>query len=292
MAQRVKVDNGPLHGLWAITNRELKKWYKNYVLLAMSLVQPILWLGLFGKSMNLGSLFTANALNIPGLNIPKSVIDAFGAAVMKSTFGTSSYFSFLAVGMLAFIVLFTSMQSGMSIVWDRRLGFLSKIMTTSVPRGNIIVGKALSSVLKSLAQATIVLIIATLLGLQYRSGVNVLDFVGMYVALFLMSLGLSSIFLMLALRSTSWESQMAIMNLLNMPLLFASNAFYPVSLMPGWLKPVVEVNPISYANDIDRQLLLGSTGMNSLAFDFAFLAGFAVVFTAISMYMSWKYLTK
>jgi len=258
----------------------------------MSLVQPILWLGLFGKSMNLGSLFSANALDIPGLDIPKQIVNEIGAIIMRSTFGTSSYFSFLAVGMLAFIVLFTSMQSGMSIVWDRRLGFLSKIMTTSVPRGNIIVGKALSSVLKSLAQATIVLIIATLLGLQYRSGISVLDFLGMYAALFLMSLGLSSVFLMLALRSTSWESQMAIMNLLNMPLLFASNAFYPVSLMPGWLKPVVEVNPISYANDIDRQLLLGSVGMNSIIFDFAFLVSFAVVFTAISMYMSWKYLTK
>ncbi len=283
MAQRVKVDNGPLHGLWAITNRELKKWYKNYILLAMSLVQPILWLGLFGKSMNLGSLFTS---------VSNPALSALGSEIMEHTFGTSSYFSFLAVGMLAFIVLFTSMQSGMSIVWDRRLGFLSKIMTTSVPRGNIIVGKALSSVLKSLAQATIVLIIATLLGLQYRNGVNVLDFLGMYAALFLMSLGLSSIFLMLALRSTSWESQMAIMNLLNMPLLFASNAFYPVSLMPGWLKPVVEVNPISYANDIDRQLLLGSVGMYSIAFDFAFLVAFAAIFTGISMYMSWKYLTK
>jgi len=289
---RIRVDNGPLHGLWAITNRELKKWYKNYILLAMSLVQPILWLGLFGKSMNLGSLFTGTAFNIPGLNIPKQLLDQLGAKVMLSTFGTTNYFSFLAAGMLAFIVLFTSMQSGMSIVWDRRLGFLSKLMTTSVPRGNIIVGKALSSVLKSLAQATIVLIIATLLGMQFRQGINALDFAGMYLALFLMSLGLSSIFLMLALRSTSWESQMAIMNLLNMPLLFASNAFYPVRLMPGWLKPVVEVNPISYANDIDRQLLLGSTGMGSLWFDFAFLAVFAAVFTAISMYLSWKYLSR
>ncbi|MGC8630972.1 MAG: ABC transporter permease [Thermoprotei archaeon] len=292
MTAHLNINNGPLHGLWAITNRELKKWYKNYILLIMSLVQPILWLGLFGKSMNLGSLFSANSLNIPGLDIPKQVLDSISADIMKSTFGTTNYFSFLAAGMLAFIVLFTSMQSGMSIVWDRRLGFLSKLMTTSVPRGNIIVGKALSSVLKSLAQATIVLVIAILLGMQFAPGINALDFLGMYVALFLMSLGLSSLFLMLALRSTSWESQMAIMNLLNLPLLFASNAFYPVKLMPSWLKPIVQVNPISYANDINRQLLLGSPGMNSLWFDFVFLAGFAAVFTAISMYLSWKYLSR
>lgn len=225
---------GPLHGLWSLTNRELKKWYKAPFILLLSLVQPVLWLGgLFGKAMNLGNMFTSG-LNIPGLNIPKQVIDQIGTELIKSTFGTTDYFSFLAAGMLSFIVLFTSMNSGMMIVWDRRLGFLNKLLTTPpVSRGSIIMGKVLSAVIRSLVQATIVLVIALLLGMQFRPDISALDIAGTYVALFLMSLGLSSLFIMLALRSTSWESQMAIMNLLNLPLLFASNAFYPVKLMPS-----------------------------------------------------------
>jgi ABC-2 type transport system permease protein len=85
---------------------------------------------------------------------------------------------------------------------------------------------------------------------------------------------------------------MAIMNLLNLPLLFASNALFPAKFMPSWLKPVVSVNPISYATDIARQLLLGSPGMASLGFDFLYLGAFAVLLSALGTYMSWKYLTK
>lgn len=284
-----KQDLSPLHGLWALTNRELKKWYKAPFILLLSLVQPVLWLGLFGKAMNIGNMFTSG-LDIPGLNITKQVIDQIGTELIKNTFGTSDYFSFLAAGMLSFIVLFTSMNSGMMIVWDRRLGFLNKLLTTPVSRGSIIMGKVLSAVIRSLVQATIVLVIAVLLGMQFKPGLSALDIAGTYAALFLMSLGLSSLFIMLALRSTSWESQMAIMNLLNLPLLFASNSFYPVKLMPSWLKPIVEINPISYANDISRQLLLGATGMTSIWFDFAFLIAFAAIFSALGIVLSWRFL--
>ena len=124
-----KPSSNPLHGLWALTNRELKKWYKEPVVLLLSLIQPVIWLGLYGKSLNFGALFTGTSFNIPGLNIPKSVLDQLGSQIMLSTFGTTDYFSFLAVGMLSFVALFTAMFSGMSIVWDRRFGFLDKILT-------------------------------------------------------------------------------------------------------------------------------------------------------------------
>ncbi len=280
----------PLHGLWALTNRELAKWYKVPVILIISLIQPIVWLAFFGKSMNFATMFTSG-LNIPGLNIPKQVIDEIASEILKANFGTTDYFSFLAVGMLSFITLFTSLQSGMSIVWDRRLGVLSKLLTTPVPRGNIVMAKVLNSVIRSLVQATIVLVIAILLGMKLNPGLTPLDIVGAYVALTLMSMGFASIFVTLALRSTSWESQMAIMNLLNMPLMFASNSFYPVKSMPWWLKPVAYVNPLTYVNDINRQLLLGVTGLN-LLMDFAYLITFAVIFSLIGIVLSWRYLSE
>jgi ABC-2 type transport system permease protein len=286
-----KATANPLHGLWALTNRELKKWYKEPVVLLLSLIQPVVWLGLYGKSLNFGALFTGGSFNIPGLNIPKSVLDQIGNQVMLSTFGTTDYFSFLAVGMLSFVALFTAMFSGMSIVWDRRFGFLDKILTTPVPRGSIIMAKVLSSTIRGLIQSAIVLVLAVLLGMDV-SKITPVGIAGTFAALFLMVFGLSSVFVMLALRSTNWQSQMAIMNLLNLPLLFASNALFPAKFMPAWLQYVVKVNPISYATDIGRQMLLGSTGLNTLGFDFSYLAGFALVFSTIGIALSWRYLSQ
>jgi ABC-2 type transport system permease protein len=280
------------HGLWALTNRELKKWYKAPVILLLSLFQPIMWLLLFGKSMNLGSMFTGSSLNIPGLNVPKELINQIANQILMQRFGTTDYFSYLAAGMVSFIMLFTAMSSGMTIVWDRRLGVLNKLLTTPVPRATIVFSKTLSSVLRALTQATIVLLAATLLGMQFKAGLTVIDVLLIYSALFFMAIGLASLFIMLALRATSWESQMAIMNLLNLPLMFSSNAFYPIDIMPSWLQPVAYVNPITYTNDVVRQLLIGTTGINTITFDFMYLMSFGTILTVIGMILSWRYLSK
>ncbi|MEM2073678.1 MAG: ABC transporter permease [Nitrososphaeria archaeon] len=281
----------PLHGLWALTNRELKKWYKRPFILLMSLVQPFIWLALFGRAMNINAIFTSGSFNIPGLNIPKEVINQISRQIMESTFGTSDYFSFLAVGMLSFIALFTAMFSGMSIVWDRRLGFLGKVLSTPISRGIIPLSKVLNAVFRAIIQASIVLIIAIFLGLD-TSHITFFSILGAFSALFLMVLGFSSLFVMLAIRSTSWETQQAIVNLLNMPLIFASNVMFPAKYMPEWLQPIVSINPISYATDISRQLLLGSPGMASLAFDFLYLGSFAIITTLVGIILSWHYLSK
>ncbi len=263
----------------------------------MSIVQPVLWMALFGRAMNIGALFS-NSSAIAG-NLPPQVseqlnqiLPSLGDQIMRNIFGTSDYFSFMAVGMLSFIVLFTSMTSGMSIVWDRRLGFLNKVLTTPVARGSIIMSKILSSIIRSLIQAGIVLLVALLLGLQFGPAVSIINLLGVFAALFLLSLGLSAIFLTLALRSTSWESQMAVMNLLNLPLLFASNALFPINSMPDWLKVIASVNPISYGTDAARQLLLYQPDMSSLMRDYAFLGGFAAIFASIGIILSWRLLSK
>jgi ABC-2 type transport system permease protein len=104
--------------------------------------------------------------------------------------------------------------------------------------------------------------------------------------------GLSSIFILIAIRSTRWETQMAVVNLLNLPLLFGSNALFPTKQMPGWLQAFARINPITYVTDATRQLLLFSTDLTQLAFDFAFLAGFALIFSTIGLLLSWRYLSK
>jgi ABC-2 type transport system permease protein len=286
-----KIDTSPLHGLWALTNRDLKKWYKVPFIFIMSLIQPFMWLALFGKAMNLTAIFTGGSFNIPGLNIPKEVINQIGKQIMFQTFGTQDYFSYLAVGMLSFISLFTAMFSGMSIVWDRRLGFLDKVLSTPVARGVIPMAKVLSTVVRALAQAAIVLLLAILLGMD-ASHITPAGLLGSFAALLLLIIGFASLFVTLAIRSTSWEAQMAIMNLLNLPLLFASNAMFPVTYMPEWLQTIAKINPVSYAADICRQLLLASPGMVDIGFGFTYLAAFAATLSTIGIILSWRYLSK
>jgi ABC-2 type transport system permease protein len=105
-------------------------------------------------------------------------------------------------------------------------------------------------------------------------------------------MGLSSIFILIAIRSTRQETQMAVVNLLNLPLMFASNALFPASLMPEWLQTITKINPVTYATDATRQLILYTVDMHQLAIDFLFLGAFAVIFTTIGIVLSWRYLSK
>jgi ABC-2 type transport system permease protein len=275
-----KLSRSPFHGLWALTNRDLRKWYTNPIQLFISLIQPIIWLGLFGKALNFGSFIAGSGASIAQQDI-----------ILKNFFGTTSYFSFLSCGMLAFIVLFTSAFSGMSVVFDRRFGFLNKALSTPVARGSIVMGKILQSVGRSLIQAAIVLVVAVVLGMD-ASHFTPQGIAGAFVIIFLMAAGLSALFTVLALRSADWQTQMAIINLLNLPLLFASNALFPVKIMPAWLQDVVKVNPVSYAVDGIRQLLIGAAGMNSLWLDFTVVIGFATILSAIGIVLSWRLLSK
>jgi ABC-2 type transport system permease protein len=296
----------PFHGLWALTNRELKKLYKNPFLLFMTVIQPLIWLGLFGKAMNLSQIFTGNEITLTNQELPAGTpslnpqqlqgvngfLSGLGSGLLQKTFGTSSYFSFMSVGMVSFIVLFTCMFSGMSIVWDRRLGILNKLLSTPVARGSILMSKVFNSVIRSLMQAAIVLGVAFALGLTPGPDFNPIYLLGVFAAVFLLCMGLSSIFILIAIRSTNWQTQMAVMNLLNLPLLFASNALFPTTIMPSWLKAVANVNPVSYATEASRILILGPLSVKSLITDFSVLGGFAVVFSTIGIVLSWRYLSR
>jgi ABC-2 type transport system permease protein len=275
-----KANTGPLHGLWALTQRDLRKWYGNPIQLFISLIQPVIWLGVFGKALNFGSFIAQSGA-------PASVTNA----IMVDTFGTTSYFSYLACGQLAFVVLFTSAFSGMSVVFDRRFGFMNKALSTPVGRGTIVMGKVFQSVGRSTVQAAMVLIIAVALGMDIGS-FSILGVAEAFGVVFLMATGLSSLYVMLALRSSDWQTQMALINLLNLPLLFASNALLPAKLMPTWLQWVVKFNPVSYSTDAIRQLLIGAVGTSTLAVDFGVVLGFAVLLSVAGVVLSWRLLSK
>jgi ABC-2 type transport system permease protein len=274
------VSKSKFHGLWALTNRELKKWYKAPVIFMLSIIQPILWMGLLGKAMNLGAIIPTN---IPGLN---------ASQILKGALGTSDYFSFMAVGMISFTALFTTMFSGMSVVWDRRLGFMNKVLSTPVSRASIVFSKVLSATLRSMFQAGIIILIAVAFGLQFGAAFNPVYILGVFAIIFLICVGLSSAFIAITIRSTRIETPMAVVNLINLPLMFASNAFFPTNFMPEWLQIVAKFNPMTYTTDAVRQLLIFSTDWGTLSLDFLYVGIFAVVVAAIGMIVSWRFLNR
>ncbi|MGQ9515324.1 MAG: ABC transporter permease [Thermoproteota archaeon] len=305
-------------GLWALTLRELKKWLKDPVMLLMFVLQPLIWMGLLGKSMNIGALFSSGNLGkmeIPDVHIPGRLLNPpvdgeivipgaliaqqlqqmfsnLGSSVMQKTFGITDYFSYMAVGMVSMIVMTTTMFSGMSIVWDRRLGFLDKVISTPVSRAAIIFSKVLNASLRTMFQATVILALAYVLGLKLSSTFTPLNILGVYAVILLLGIGLSSVFLAFSLRSTRMERPMQIVNLIMMPLMFASNTLFPTSLMPEWIQIIARVNPLTYMTDAVRQLTILTLDASTLMIDFAYLCIFAAVLSTIGIMLSWRYLTK
>jgi len=291
-----------LHGLWALTNRELKKWYKAPVIFTLSIIQPILWMGLLGKAMNIGAIFSGSSFALPPevaqqfsstqLQLLGTYFAGLQTAILKGAFNTTDYFSFMAVGIIAFSALFTTMFSGMSIVWDRRLGFLNKALSTPVSRAVIIFSKVLSATLRSMFQAGLIIVIALALGLQFGMGFNPLYILGVFAMMFLLCIGLSSLFIAITIRSTRMETPMAVMNLITLPLMFASNAFFPTKFMPDWLQTVAKVNPMTYTTDAVRQLLIFSTDWGQVGMDFLYVGVFAAIVATIGIVLSWRFLSK
>jgi ABC-2 type transport system permease protein len=301
LSENGKVNSHKLHGLWALTNRELKKWYKAPVVFLLTIIQPILWMGLLGKAMNIGGIFSASSIPPITLNPPLTasqlaqlgtVFQGLSNSIMSSTFGVTDYFSYMAMGMIVFTTLFTTAFSGMSVVWDRRLGFMNKVLSTPVSRSVIILSKVLSATLRSMFQAAIVIVIAYIFGLQFGANFNVLSLLGVFAVVFLIGMGLSSMFIAINLRATRMETPQAVINLITLPLMFASNAFFPINLMPSWLQAVANVNPMSYTTDAVRRLTIFSDGFSKLPFDFAYVGIFAALLTIISIVLSWRYLNK
>ena len=183
MSEEVQYSKSKLHGLWALTNRELKKWYQQPFVFAMGIIQPILWLALLGKAMNIGNLFSADSLPaMPTLTpaLTSSQLQGLGAYfagfqshVMQNTFGTADYFSFMAMSMVAFTVVFTTAFVGMSVVWDKRLGFMNKVLSTPVSRSVIILSKVFAASVRALFQAAIVMVVAFALGITTGSNFSV-----------------------------------------------------------------------------------------------------------------------
>ena len=255
----------------ALTVRELKHWYRAKIQIFMMLVQPIVWLGLFGQAF--------------AFPIPPSMLN-----------GAPDYMSYMSVGQLAIISLFTCMFVGMSIVWDRRFGFLNKLRAAPIPRGAIPISRVIATVIRAVISGLMVLLIALLFahipglkGLTITANFGVIEFLGMLLILGLLATAFAAIFVAIALTIKQQETLFAVINLVNLPLMFASAALFPISTMPDWLQAVAKVNPLTLAVDGIRQLMFsGSVGIYSLGVDILGLAVFSAIFITIGIVVAMR----
>jgi ABC-2 type transport system permease protein len=230
---------------------ELQKLRHDRTELITRAIQPALWLLIFGET------FTRLRV-IPTGNLP--------------------YLDYLAPGILAQSALFVSIFYGIQIIWERDAGVLSKLMVTPTPRAALIAGKAFAAGIRAIAQAVVVLVLSAILGVTLT--VNPLKLLGVLVIVVLGAAFFCCLSITIAGIVMSRERLMGIGQAIMMPLFFASNALYPVDLMPGWLQVLNHVNPLSYEVDALRGLLLGTPA--ALVLDFGVLVGTAVLGIAVA----------
>jgi len=241
----------------AVAAAEVQKLYHDPLELLTRAVQPVLWLMLFGEVM-------ARVRGVAPGNIP--------------------YLDFLAAGILAQSALFVAIFYGISAIWERDLGVLQRYLVSPAPRSALVLGKALSAGVRALSQALIVYLLALLLGV----GIDLHPFniLGVAAAIVLGSALFSTLSLIIACIVKTRERFMGIGQVLTMPIFFASNAIYPLSLMPDWLRAVSHVNPLTYEVDILRALML-TQGTSDYGFvlDFGVLLATTAGLTAIAARM-------
>ncbi|MBN2085253.1 MAG: ABC transporter permease [Anaerolineales bacterium] len=195
--------------------------------------------------------------------------------------GEFRYIDFMTPGILAQSVLFVSIFYGISIIWERDLGIVHKFLASPTPRAALVLGKSLSAAVRSFTQAVFIYILALLLGV--RINWNPLALLGVLVVIVLGSAVFSTFSLIIACIVKSRERFMGIGQVLTMPLFFASNAIYPISLMPGWLQVFSRVNPLTYEVDALRALMLeGAVSAYGIGWDIAILLVVVGVFTWIA----------
>ncbi len=228
-------------GLIPLTIRDLKRWYRNPVSAVVGVIQPIFWIVLFGSAFDIAKF---------GPNLSSAFFE-----------GAPDYITYLMGGILTIIGLFTGMFSGVNIIWDRRLGILQRFLIAPINRASIVFSRILSSVARILVQIVILFVVAFLIpdGLKIEHGFTVLDVVVLVSAVLMISFIFSSLFSIIAVRTTKMESIFGIVNLINLPLMFASFAIFPPDLMAGWLENVARYNPVSWSAQSIRIVIIHGT---------------------------------
>lgn len=242
------------NAVYVIVAREFKKFIREKSRLISTIARPLVWLFLVGGGMS-------------------RLVPAGGGV---------SYMQFIFPGILGMTILFSSIFSSISIIWDKEFGFMKEILVAPISRFSVVIGKAMSGMVLSTVQAVIILCFFPFLGLK----MGVLPILGVIVVCMILSFAIAAFGILLASFYESYESFSVIMNFIVMPMFFLSGAMYPVKLMPSLLKLFSRINPLTYGVDALKHLIfpMESGPMSAdfpLYIDLSVIVAAAVIFVTI-----------
>ncbi|MFA5184569.1 MAG: ABC transporter permease [Patescibacteria group bacterium] len=233
--------------------RQIKRYYRSKARIIGSLGQPLLFMVAFG----------------------------FGFGPIYQKAGEGNYLEFLVPGVIAMSILFSAVFSGLEIIWDRQFGFLKEMLVAPVSRLKIMIGRSLGGATVAVIQGLVVLVLSFLIGF------HIIDWWMLSAAVVVMFL----IAFLFTLFGTAVASLMKdvqgfqlIINLLIMPLLFLSGAFFPLDSLPRAIQAPMMANPLAYGVDALRGTLVGLHQF-SLAADFTILGTIIILLLVISSYL-------
>ncbi len=240
------------NAVYVLIARDLKKFVRERSRLISTLARPLIWLFLVGGGMS--------RLVSPEIGMP--------------------YTQFIFPGILGMTILFSSIFSSISIIWDKEFGLMKAILVAPVSRNSIVVGKALSGAMISIIQTVILLIILPFLGIE----IGLFSVLQVIAISFVLAFCISSIGIIIASFFESFESFSAIMNFIVMPMFFLSGAMYPVSKLPYVLKLFTRVNPLTYGVDALKHAIFKDSTITdfSIGMDISFLLIASLFFVVIA----------
>jgi ABC-2 type transport system permease protein len=241
---------GAIQVMWL---RQLKKQWRSKARLFGSLGQPLLFLLALG----------------------------FGLSHVFEQAGSGSYIDFLAPGVVAMSVLFTSMFAGIEVIWDRQFGFLKETLVAPVSRFSIMIGRTLGGATISMLPGIVVFFVALLAGFKPILGLNLI--VGL-VFMFLVGVCFTAFGTSIASRMKDMQAFPLIINFIIMPLFFLSGALFPLEGSPAVLQAIAHVNPLAYGVDGLRAALTGVSYFG-IWLDFGVLFGVTLVLFLIGAWL-------
>ena len=245
-----------LSALVVIWHREMLRYVRNRTRILTSLLQPLLFLAIFGSGLR-------QSLSGPGVG--------------------GDFLKFMYPGIVAMGIMGMAMTSAISIVWDREFGFLKEILVAPVARTTIAFGKAIGGTSTALIQAILLLALTPLLGIRLTA-VDLAELLGLGA---LLSFAVSGLGILVASRMKSVESFGLVMQFVLFPMFFLSGAFFPLQRTPPWMRLLTRANPLAYGVDAFRGVLLGAHSpalLRSVPANVAWLVGFSVVFMTLAVW--------
>ncbi|MFH1848909.1 MAG: ABC transporter permease [archaeon] len=243
-----------MKAIYIIWLRELKRFFRAKSRVLGSLAMPLFWLAIVGTGLN-------SSFSFPGIGV--------------------DYREFMLPGIVAMILLFGSMFSGLFVIWDKQFGFLKEMLVAPISRTTIMIGRALGGATTAMFQGLLILLISSFLGIHITGIRGILDSL---IYMTLISISFVSVGIAFASKMEDPHGFQLIVNFLIMPMFFLSGALFPLSGLPAWLRYLAYFNPMTYGVDALRNTLIGIPGL-PLLLDFLVLLGFCIITIGIGSFL-------